>query len=43
MVIQVEYETSPVSSAVQWLHSEQTAGREHPYVFTQCQVRDISP
>jgi len=34
----VHYETSPNSSAIQWLLPEQTAGKEHPYLFTQCQA-----
>jgi hypothetical protein len=35
----VQYSTSPSCSAVQWLEPAQTAGKQHPYLFTQCQVR----
>jgi leukotriene-A4 hydrolase len=37
-VIKIEYTTSPDSSAIQWLAPSQTAGKEHPYLFTQCQA-----
>ncbi len=36
--IVITYLTSPDASAVQWLAPEQTAGGEHPFVFTQCQA-----
>ena len=36
--LKVEYETKPECSAVQWLKPEQTAGKLHPYLFTQCQA-----
>jgi leukotriene-A4 hydrolase len=35
---QIEYSTSPDSSACQWLSKEQTSGKTHPYLFTQCQA-----
>ncbi|KAJ0411078.1 hypothetical protein ATCC90586_008053 [Pythium insidiosum] len=35
--IVVEYETSPSSPAVCWLDKEQTAGKTHPFVYTQGQ------
>lgn len=37
-VVRIEYETSPNSSAIQWLPPAQTAGKVHPYLFTQCQA-----
>jgi aminopeptidase N len=36
--LRIEYETSPSASGVQWLEPMQTAGRKHPYVFTQSQA-----
>ncbi|XP_069973085.1 leukotriene A-4 hydrolase-like [Penaeus vannamei] len=36
--VQIEYEVSPKSSALQWLDPEQTAGKKHPYLFSQCQA-----
>ncbi|XP_062515837.1 leukotriene A-4 hydrolase-like [Corticium candelabrum] len=36
--LEVLYETSPEASAVQWLAAEQTVGKTHPYLFTQCQA-----
>jgi hypothetical protein len=35
MVVGVRFDTRPDSSAVQWLAPEQTAGGQHPYLFTQ--------
>ena len=35
--VRIEYESSPMASGVQWLTAEQTAGKQHPYVFTQSQ------
>ncbi|KDO29468.1 hypothetical protein SPRG_06006 [Saprolegnia parasitica CBS 223.65] len=34
----IYYETTPESSAIQWLPKEQTADKEYPYLFTQCQA-----
>ncbi len=34
----VRFTTSPTSSAVQFLEPQQTAGGQHPYLFTQCQA-----
>ncbi|MDQ3010497.1 MAG: M1 family metallopeptidase [Acidobacteriota bacterium] len=34
----IQYETSPTASGVQWLDPAQTAGKQHPYVFTQSQA-----
>jgi len=36
--IKISYQTSKTASAAQWLTPEQTAGKNHPYFFTQCQV-----
>ncbi|KAJ2556152.1 Leucyl aminopeptidase yscIV, partial [Coemansia sp. RSA 1836] len=33
----IEYATTAESSAIQFLTPEQTLGKEHPYLFTQCQ------
>ena len=38
LTVHIEYETSNEASALQWLEPEQTAGKEHPYMFSQCQV-----
>lgn len=35
--IRVEYETSPSSSALQWLTPEQTAGKKYPYLYSHCE------
>jgi len=32
------YQTSPQAAAIQWLDPSQTAGKTHPYLFTQCQA-----
>ncbi len=33
--ITIDYTTSPNAAALQWLDPEQTAGRRHPYLFSQ--------
>ncbi|XP_033647821.1 leukotriene A-4 hydrolase-like [Asterias rubens] len=36
--IRITYETSPSALALQWLKPSQTAGKNHPYLFSQCQA-----
>ncbi|KAL7571749.1 hypothetical protein ACA910_002844 [Epithemia clementina (nom. ined.)] len=36
--VAIKYETSPQSTALQWLHPSQTVGKEYPYVYSQCQA-----
>jgi aminopeptidase N len=36
--VTVRYRTSPDATALQWLEPRQTAGRRHPYLFTQSQA-----
>ena len=36
--ISIAYSTSPNSTALAWMTPEQTAGKRHPYVYSQCQA-----
>ena len=37
-VVHIEYSSRPQAAAVQWLAPEQTAGGQHPFLFTQSQA-----
>ncbi|RAK70275.1 M1 family metallopeptidase [Hymenobacter edaphi] len=36
--ISISYRTAPDAAALQWLSPEQTAGKQHPFLFTQSQA-----
>lgn len=36
-VLSIEYSTGPKATALQWLQPSQTAGKQLPYLFTQCE------
>ncbi|XP_007439538.1 leukotriene A-4 hydrolase [Python bivittatus] len=38
MIVEISFETSPRSSALQWFTPEQTSGKRHPFLFSQCQA-----
>jgi len=37
-VVRVHYATTPESAGIQWFEPEQTQGKVHPYVYTQCEA-----
>ncbi|XP_034835257.1 leukotriene A-4 hydrolase [Maniola hyperantus] len=44
--IRIKYSSAPTATALQWLEANQTAGKVHPYMFSQCQpihARSILP
>ena len=36
--VKFDYSTSNEATAIQWAAPEATAGKKHPYVYTQCQA-----
>jgi leukotriene-A4 hydrolase len=37
-LVQIQYETSPRASALQWLDAPRTAGKKHPFLFSQSEA-----
>ncbi len=38
LFVRIHYRTSPTATALQWLTPEQTAGKKHPFLYTQSQA-----
>lgn len=36
--VRIRYSTAPTATALQWLAPEQTAGRQHPFLYTQAEA-----
>ncbi|KIP01983.1 hypothetical protein PHLGIDRAFT_112533 [Phlebiopsis gigantea 11061_1 CR5-6] len=46
LIVTVYYKTTEGCTALQWLDKEQTQGKQHPYLFSQCQpiyARSLAP
>lgn len=44
--VQIKYSTLPKATAISWVPKSQTFGKEHPFMFTQCQIhhcRSLAP
>jgi leukotriene-A4 hydrolase len=37
-LVRITYSTDPTASALQWLEPEQTAGKKHPYLYSQSEA-----
>lgn len=38
VIVSIVYKTSPQASGLQWMKPEQTMGKKHPYMYSQCQA-----